>query len=266
MGRFYIAIFTLLIGAGIFNSCAEKEVEGTGTFELRLTDAPGDYEEVLVDIEAIEINVNGDEDGGWITLKETEKGIYDLLKLTNGVDTLLVSEQVPAGNIQQIRLVLGTENQVKIDGVYHNLKTPSAQQSGLKLKVNAPIASGVTYQLWLDFDAKKSILKTGNNNYILKPVIKAFTKAASGSISGTVSPVNVKTHVLAVSEMNDSIQTYADTLDGEFLLSGMPESVYKVTFSPEYPTKDTTVYNVSVKLGRVTQLGTVFLDTELILK
>jgi hypothetical protein len=39
---------------------------------------------------------------------------------------------------------------------------------------------------------EKSIVETGNGKYILKPVIKIYTEALSGSIQGVVQPVESK--------------------------------------------------------------------------
>ena len=67
--------------------------------EVWLTDAPGDYQQVNIDIQGIEIhaNENGNENG-WTSL-EVNKGVYNLLKLTNGIDTLLAVKEIPAGKI-----------------------------------------------------------------------------------------------------------------------------------------------------------------------
>ena len=60
------------------------------------------------------------------------------------------------------------------------LTTPSAQHSGLKLNVHAELTEGITYKILLDFDAARSIVKTGSGAYNLKPVIRTITEATSG--------------------------------------------------------------------------------------
>ena len=42
------------------------------------------------------------------------------------------------------------------------LTTPSAQHSGLKLNVHAELTEGITYKILLDFDAVRSVVKTGS--------------------------------------------------------------------------------------------------------
>ena len=109
---------TLMFGilvAGLF-ACGDKSA-GTSRLEVRMTDAPADYQEVNVDIQGVQVNSQtGDPATGWQSLT-ISKGVYNLLKFSNGLDTLLGHVDLPAGHVSQIRLVLGTNNSVKINGV-----------------------------------------------------------------------------------------------------------------------------------------------------
>ncbi|HAZ25659.1 MAG TPA: hypothetical protein DCY95_14560, partial [Algoriphagus sp.] len=79
------------------------------------------------------------------------------------------------------------------------LKTPSAQQNGLKIKVNQPIEGGQSYNLVIDFDVAKSIVVAGNSgNIILKPVLRAYLEEAAG-ISGLVLPLDAQTIAVSAS-------------------------------------------------------------------
>lgn len=146
-----------------------QKADKTSRMTVKMTDAPGDYEQVNVDIREVLVNVDGH---GWVSLA-TNQGVYDLLTLQNDITTVLVNQgELPAGHLNQFRLVLGSSNSVKIDGVYYPLATPSAQQSGLKVNINADVAPNETYELLIDFDAGESIVEQGNGGYSLKPVIK----------------------------------------------------------------------------------------------
>jgi len=137
---------------------------------VRMTDAPMQIEEVNIDLQLVVLF--GDNDSKDSVELGTNAGIYNLLDFQNGVDTLIASAMVTVDTIKQVRLILGQENTVKVDGVIHDLDTPSAQQSGLKIKVDAPLDSLSVYNLILDFDADESVKQTGNGKYKLKPVIK----------------------------------------------------------------------------------------------
>ncbi|MGZ5283424.1 MAG: DUF4382 domain-containing protein, partial [Bacteroidia bacterium] len=184
-----------------FVSCNNDDNNGTASypFQVRFTDAAGDYESVNIDVKSVQVHTSGnanDNDNGWTTLA-TNARIYDLVRLTNGKDTVLADATLPYGKISQIRLVLGDNNTVTVDNNTYDLKTPSAQQSGLKIKVNETLTEGVTYVLTLDFDASRSIVKKGNGDYSLKPVIRAFTTATSGAIKGNVTPAGTMANVWA---------------------------------------------------------------------
>ncbi|MDH3381993.1 MAG: DUF4382 domain-containing protein, partial [Flavobacteriaceae bacterium] len=174
----FIAIFFL-------KSCSDETTNQMARVQFILVDAPGDYEEVNIDLKDVLIN-RTDENSGWESVGNVQAGVYNLLDYTGGFEALIADVELPAGQINQIRLLLGDNNSIKLEGSDGLLKldTPSAQQSGLKLKVNAEILGGVLYTFILDFDADKSVVKAGNSGkYNLKPVIRVTTEALSGAIS-----------------------------------------------------------------------------------
>lgn len=154
----------------IFTTPQNNNTSSETLFNIRMTDAPMMVEEVNVDLELVVIKGTNDADS--IQLG-TNAGIYNLLDFQNGIDTLIASSTITLDTVKQIRLILGDENTIKVGGVIHDLKTPSAQQSGLKIKVNVPLDSMNVYNLLLDFDAEESVKETGNG-YLLKPVIKVL--------------------------------------------------------------------------------------------
>jgi hypothetical protein len=238
-------------------TCKKKEPAPTPDsypVQFRLTDAPGPYEEVWVDVQGVEVHVDENDNGqGWTTLN-TKKGKYDLISLANGRDTLLADATLPYGKISQVRLILGNDNSVKIGGQVYLLETPSAQQSGLKVKLNSTLTKGINYLIWLDFDAAKSIVEKGNGKYSLKPVIRAVPQATSGAIKGMVTPVAAKSFVYAI-QGTDSISTVTDPTGG-FMLRGLPAGSYTVMAQPASPPYNAkTLTNVAVTVGKVTDVG-----------
>lgn len=236
-------------------SC-DKTNESTSYLEVRLTDAPGDYEEVNIDIQDVQVNA-GSNESGWKSL-EINKGVYDILKLTAGLDTLLGKIELPAGRVSQVRIILGNQNSLRINGNTEVLTTPSAQQSGLKLQVNADLLEGITYKLLLDFDAARSIVKAGNSGkYNLKPVIRTITEASSGAIAGLISPVESSPAVYAIVGPDTLGTAFVDQVNGRFLLRGLAAGTYKVTFEPKTGYQPMVKEGVIVNVGNVTTIGTV---------
>lgn len=172
---FPILIMSLIVTSAVFVSCTKSDSSDTSTLRVRLTDNPIDLKSVLVDVKEVRVKMGDDgvdtlNDKGWVSLA-TNAGVYDLLKLQNGVDTLLAVGPVPTGYVREIRLILGEKNNV-VDtfGVTHNLVIPSGSESGLKIKVKRKL-NATLETLLIDFDAALSIKKE-NNGYKLRPVIK----------------------------------------------------------------------------------------------
>ena len=88
-------IIALLFLSSFWVGCSNDSK--TTMLEIRLTDAPGDYEAVNIDIQGVEVNA-ADGNTGWISM-DIHKGVYNLLKLANGLDTLLGRIELPTGKI-----------------------------------------------------------------------------------------------------------------------------------------------------------------------
>jgi hypothetical protein len=240
-------------------TCKKKEEPAptTGSYpvQFRLTDAPGPYEAVWVDVQNVEVHASQNDNGsGWTTLN-TQKRTYDLIALANGRDTLLADATLPYGHISQVRLTLGSNNSLKTGGQIYPLETPSGQQSGLKVQLNSDLTQGINYVIWLDFDAARSIVLQGNGKYSLKPVIRAIPQATSGAIKGMVTPAAAHSFVYAI-QGTDTITTVTD-VNGGFLVRGVPAGTYSVLVQPDPPYNAKTVTNVAVTVGNVTDVGYV---------
>ncbi|MGN6420111.1 MAG: DUF4382 domain-containing protein [Pseudobacter sp.] len=262
MKKYLFFSASLLLSSMFFYSCSEDDpVNGTARLEVRLTDDPGDYEEVNIDIVDIQINVSDDDSKGWESLPNVRKGIYNLLDLVNDKDTLLVNADIPAGRVQQIRLILGPNNTLKLNGgAIEPLQTPSAQQSGLKLNIHQSVSAGILYTLVMDFDAARSIVTTGNGKYILKPVIRTVLQEAGGSISGVVTPYNFRTAVFAI-QGTDTVAGTSTDLMGNYLIRGLSAGTYTVGYAPASDNFNSqNKSGVIVTTGSVTKLDTVALQ------
>lgn len=258
MKRMKISALAFIAAVVFATACSDDE---NARIVIRLTDSPGDYQAVNVDIQDIQVSGEG---GGWQSLAGVNAGVYNLLDLTDGRETVLTSSAYRTGKINQIRLVLGENNSVVIDGDSLELTTPSAQQSGLKLLHNATLTAGITYAILLDFDAAKSVVKTGSEKYILKPVIKVVSEAQDGAIEGTVTPADLNVAVFAISGMDTVGTSYVPAGSTEYFVGGLPAGSYTVGFDPGELSgyqKD-SLENVVVELGQITQAGTTELAAE----
>lgn len=168
---FYSILTVAAISATVLIACQKENNGGNAntTLKVRLTDAPIPADSVNVEILQVRVNFRNDSTG-WVDLN-TNAGIYDLLGLQNGVDTLLATGTIPSISVKEIRFVLGSNNSIVVAGVNYPLTIPSGSESGLKLKVNKQL-NGSIDSLLIDFDAALSIHQTGAGEYKLKPVLK----------------------------------------------------------------------------------------------
>lgn len=235
-----------------FTSCKKSSTTATTTaVSVRLTDGPGLYDAVILNIKQVVIITAG----GQQTLN-INGGPIDILHFRLGKDTLLAASDIPAGELQEVRLILNTTgNRVIVNGVSYDLTTPSGQTSGVKLKVKDNLTAGIAYTLLLDFDAGQSIVTTGSGKYILKPVIRAISQAVSGAISGVVTPIASYPKVYAING-TDTVGTIADA-SGKFYFPGLPAATYRINFIPVSPYAVKTIDNVTVLTGSVKDMGTI---------
>ena len=183
-------------GGGGSSEDAGAPVTAMGTLRLALTDAPAcGFDKVFVTVEKVRVHQSGsagEGEGGWSEVILNPAKRLDLLSLRNGVLEELGQKSLPAGKYTQLRLVLAENgstapfaNAVIPTGSTGEvaLTTPSADQSGLKLKTNIDVIANQTADFVIDFDACKSIVTTGGGNsnagkYILKPVLTVMPRTS----------------------------------------------------------------------------------------
>lgn len=275
-----IAVGLLLLDAG-----CQKEVSvdgqeappGQSKLSVYLTDGPYDFQQVLIDIRSIEVKIDtcrrhGDDDHDdpgcdddhdslgsrceyWDTLP-INPGVYDLIRLRNGVDTLLGSGFVLNGKIERIKLTLGTNNSVMVDSVVHPLRLIN-NQTFVFINIHREhldsISSG-NFHLYLDFDLARSIKLIGGQ-YWLKPFLKPFGRHSSGEIEGKVRPVHSYGEIRAFNATDTARARPED--EGEFKIRGLRPGTYSLFIDGINGYQDTTITNIQVRRGDDTELGTI---------
>lgn len=254
---FPVLTLTLLIAAILFSGCGVSGSESSeGTLNVRLTDAPATYEAVYIDIQQVELNIGTEQEEQWQTIS-TGAMRLDLLKLNNGADTLLASVQLETGSYNQLRFILGDNNEVIVDGESNSLTVPSGGESGYKVNLNAEVTEDTPVTKVIDFDVARSIAITGNGQYILNPVLKVFDPEATGILTGQLVPQGVPALVSAQIGNETIATTYVED-DGTFSLGGLDENVYKVLIQPDSQLyADTTLFEKEVDMAQTTDLGII---------
>jgi len=203
------AFLLLAATSATFVACADSTGPVAGPIVVTLTDAPMDSVDsvnvyiVRVDAKAAATdsadaaaNVEGGSRGGWTTIAEPQD-TFELLSLR--ADTTVLSRTTLATGawrsfrviIDPLRSYVVLKDGTRLDGRTNmgnsgapGVKFPSAGQSGIKVKLAAPveITSDTTY-LTIDFDAGQSFVPVGTSiresGLIFRPVIRAEVTAVA---------------------------------------------------------------------------------------
>ena len=107
---------------------------------------------------------------GWITvINETQS--VDLLQFVN-VSKVLGQKTLDAGTYTQIHLKIDSGT-ITVDDIDYPLTVPSGV---LKLNRGFVLVPNETRMLTLDFNVEKSVVSTGSDKYLLKPVIAVLSE------------------------------------------------------------------------------------------
>lgn len=274
-------LLVLIMLSVIYTACKKDSMNTTSDqsstlYSIRMTDAPASYDAVNIDLRGVELIRDDDDDdhehhshhnNPWDSVVDdphsitimTPPRIINLLDLSNGLDTLVASAFLTANHIKQIRLILGPNNSVVVDGVSNPLVLSSEDEVGLKINVKHHLHHGQPFNVVLDFDADKSIVHEGNGTYRLKPVIRLIESTDDnfmfGSIRGTVTPAGTLALVTAISATANTYSTYVNH-EGEFKLRGLPAGTYTVTITNGVSTP-ISVTNVTVTADQTADIGTL---------
>jgi hypothetical protein len=250
----------------------------------------GPFSHVFVTITDVRVHLSssaGPNDGGWVDLTpglaKSPKQV-DLLGLANNkcfLASLGDSQQLQAGTYQQIRVILaddstsitsnsctnGSANCVQLskDASIHTLNLSSEAKTGIKIPGSQisggglTVAAGKTTDLDIDFQTCQSIVREGNGQYRLKPVLHAGeVSTVSASINGTVLDASTGKPVagmvwVAVEQKDSSgvdrvVQTNIANADGSFVFCPLPTGSYDVVISG-MRTSDGVLYQPTIITG-----------------
>lgn len=203
-----LALCILALALGQLAGCGGSSTAPKGTLKLAITDkASDDYAQVVVAIREIRVVPQGkesaaDDDSGLPVLAHfaTPK-VIDVMQL-QFVQQALGDIILPVGSYSQIRLILEPNPNVGDPLNYVTLKsdpatkiaikTPSGQQSGLKVLGPVEVKQNVINAVMIDFDPNTAIVPRSNGEFNFKPTGIRLVQMAGeltqfGSISGTVS-------------------------------------------------------------------------------
>lgn len=276
-----ILAFTLAIFTTACNrSTSAVMPSGQQALSLYLTDGPGLFDSVLIDIQSIKVlvdtsaNTRRNDSTNWDRIgaddhrKDTsfvwedlgiKAGIYDLLQLRNGVDSLIANATIVKGAIRLIKITVGTNNSLVKNSVHYPITIPAGAPNYVLIPTRGDeydeFLPGRS-RLWLDFDVARSIIQTRNGAFYLRPVFHFFTVKATASITGQVTPQRDAQAVLTIYNATDTAYALPNP-NGNFTVRGLKDGTYSVFVNSTRPYLDTTITNVVVAAPKETSLGVI---------
>ena len=147
---------------------------GLNISEVSVHRASGNQTAPETDEEMAALESDDSGTAGW-TVVVNQPRTVDLMQLTD-VSEVIGQKTMEPGIYTQIRLKIDSGT-ITVDGSEHNLAVPSGV---LKLNRGFVLTPNETLKLTLDFNVEKSFIRTGSDQYKLKPVIAVISETVSG--------------------------------------------------------------------------------------
>lgn len=234
-----------------------------GNFIVSLTDSPGDYSALNIEIVKVEAYL---ENRGWVVLNDRPQHI-NVLNLTNGGEVKLAqSKSIGNGFYSKIRISFGEENYVRFKpgaymaGIILNEKGETRLALGeprqVEIDINRDVNERTGAAVLLDFNVAQSINQE-DGRCIMNPVITEIEDVTTG-IRGFVE--NSPGAAIILSDGVYSYSTYVNN-QGHFLLRGVDAGTYDMVIIPAGETilggHEHMVEGLVVNSGQITQVGSI---------
>ncbi len=259
----YIALGLVAISGIFFQSCKkENNVPSgpAGAMEVRMTDAPGNFASLDVQITKVEAYL---QNSGWVTLNSQTQTVA-VLDLTNGAETSIASNSsLSAGMYTKLRLTFGNTNSLQLSGsgggssLDLSFGTNTSHQ--VEIEINEQVNASETTSVLIDFNAAQSIYDLAGS-YFINPIIEEIEDESTG-VQGTVQ--GAATASVTLSNGNHSYSTFINA-QGQFLIRGAEDGTYQIQVSAiassNMQSQTGSLSNVVVADGQITQVGNIALN------
>lgn len=232
-----------------------------GTFKVEMTDAPGDYSALNVEITKVEVYK---ENSGWINLNGNTQNI-NVLSLTNGTETTIASStSLESGTYSKVRLTFGTNGTINLhgQGSAFTLGFNSEDDKQVEVQIDENFNSSSSTTVLLDFDVARSV-SVVNDDYLLDPVITEIDDENTGVKGRLEGSVYANIRIRKNLSLSDAQSTYTDNA-GNFLVRGIEDGTYSLIIQPRQQDVDNnkadeeiTISNVTIVQGEIKDLGTI---------
>lgn len=281
-GKFLAASMAMILGVSI-SACKKDDIQpnpGTtqneaNSFQVRMTDAPGDYKSLDVELTSVDVFLEG---SGWVDL-ENDAQMVSVLDLTNGIETeIAFNSNVEAGTYSKVRLTFGSNNSLELNSsstlgitLPGGISTTSAldlvlasdmtSERTVEIEIDETVSSSSGASILLDFDVAASIMEN-SNTWVLDPSIRLVSDVSTGAMG----EIEGTQQASIIFESNNSSFTSSTntSASGNFLIQGLEEGSYTVIINAEVEGQSSnetlTLDNVIIAQGSIKNMGSIDFD------
>ncbi len=170
INRIFFSFFLLIC----FTSCTKDDVNAEVTsITVKLKSTSQEHDKVFIDIEDVQFKVKEDdnEPNAWMSLNAINQGTYNACDLNEDSALLLVDHiEIEPTFIHEIRLVLGDNNFMDVNGLLISLEVENLGNATPSNLVKSELVSNRSYEFVIDFNIDESIsFNEEENMMVLNP-------------------------------------------------------------------------------------------------
>ncbi len=249
-------LFILIIVLISFVGCIKDDNAHTSRLRVKISNMPTDvFEEFHMEIAKIEVSHKdsiSNSDNNWTELEFN--GIdCNISNLYNGRSIQILDQFFASGTINQVKIFFGTNNYLETSNGKSEIVVPDdIQNNGFVVDVNLALQPNVISYLMLEINTSKSVFKDGDE-YILRPVIRAFSETFGGSLRGYVLPAEAEPRVTIIKD-EDTLYTLPDKTNGMFMFKGLNGGIWEVKVIPNILGYKDTVFTDTIFFGQLREI------------
>ena len=261
-----LSILTIAaVSAFAFQSCNKDDDDNNNTnnpsgsattFKVRMTDAPGNFSGMNVQITSVDAMI----DGEWVNLSNSSQTV-SVLELANGDEEIIANDNTAqTGHYTKLRLTMGTDHTLSINDESgentFDLNMGVGVDNEVIIDIDRQVNSGSNSSVLIDFNVASSI-SGALGTYWMSPVITWVENENTG-VQGDMN--GATQGVLTFTGNGETYSSYIGE-DGKFMIRGMQSGSYDLMFQGMHEGQNTMdemqMEDIVVTNGQITNMGAI---------
>jgi hypothetical protein len=155
-----------------FASCSKEDLNNVDvtSITVNLKSTTAEHDKVFIDIEDVQFKIkeNGNETDAWLSLNTINQGTHNACDLNEDSVLMLVDHiEIESTFIHEIRLVLGDNNFIDVNGLLMSLDVTSLGNATPSNLIRTQLQSNRSYEFIIDIDIDESISFNEDENMMV---------------------------------------------------------------------------------------------------